>query len=71
MINFYHSFPTISRTVILMHTNSEVLHDVSHFSSHNEFIVTDLFSFRGTKWFIELCFVCKKAFSSLKRRVTT
>lgn len=48
MINFSHSFPTISRTVISMHTNSEVLDGVSHFSSHNEFIVTELFSLGGT-----------------------
>lgn len=48
MINFSHSFPTTSRTVISMHTNSEVLDGVSHFSSRNEFIVTELFSFGGT-----------------------
>lgn len=48
MINFSHLFPTTSRTVISVHTNSEVLGSGSYFSSHNEFIVTELFSFGDT-----------------------
>lgn len=48
MINLSYLFPIISRRVILMHINSEVWSSVSHFSSHNRFIVTELFSFGGS-----------------------
>lgn len=61
MINSSHPFSTISRTVISMHTNPVVLGGVSHFSSQNGFIVTELFSLGGandslncvlfTKWY--------------------
>lgn len=67
-INFYHSFPTISKTIILMHTNSEVLRDVSNFSSHNEFMVTDLFSFRGTNGSLNYVLFAKCYFYHLKEQ---
>lgn len=48
MINFSHPFPIISGTVIPMHKNSELLGGISHFSSQNEFIISELFSLGST-----------------------
>lgn len=44
LINSSHPFLTVSRTVISMHTNSKVLDHISHFSSHKEIILAELFS---------------------------